>query len=95
VDTRGVGEDNSHDQNDGVFDGDDHSIDDDDADFDYEELLHHVELYVLNSMGNDRWLDNMKILEKSSRESLYDESNGLPELLKLKVINEWPDNSFS
>jgi hypothetical protein len=69
VDTRGVGEDNSHDQNDGVFDGDDHSIDDD-ADFDYEELLHHVELYVLNSIGNDRWLDNMKILEKSSKNQM-------------------------
>jgi hypothetical protein len=75
VDTRGVGDDNSHDQNDGVFDGDDHSINDDD-DLDYEELLRHVEPHALNSMGTDRGLDNMEILEKSSREPLYDESNG-------------------
>jgi hypothetical protein len=31
----GLGDYNSHDQDDGVFDGDDHGIDDDD--FDYEE----------------------------------------------------------
>jgi hypothetical protein len=70
-------------------------IDDDDDDFDYEELLHHVEPQVLNSMGTDRGLDNMEILEKSSREPLYDESNGcgkeftqlcvVLELLKLKA----------
>jgi hypothetical protein len=72
VDTGGVGDDNSYDQHDGVSDGDDHDIDDDD-DFDYEELLRHVEPHVLNSMRTDRGLDNMKILEKSSREPLYDE----------------------
>jgi hypothetical protein len=71
VDTGGVEEDNSHDQDDGVFDGDDHDIDDDD--FDYEELL--CQPHVLNSMGIDRGLDNMEILEKSSSEPLYDESN--------------------
>jgi hypothetical protein len=70
-------------------------IDDGDDDFDYEELLHHVEPQVLNSMGTDRGLDNMEILEKSSREPLYDESNGcgkeftqlcvVLELLKLKA----------
>jgi hypothetical protein len=75
VDIGGVGDDNSHDQDDGVFDGDNHGIDDDDDDFDYEELLCHIKLFVLNSMGTDRGLDNMKILEKSSREPLYDESN--------------------
>jgi hypothetical protein len=100
VDIGGVGDDNSHDQDDGVFDGDDHGIDDDD-DFDYEDLLRHVEPHVLNSMGSDGGLDNMEILEKSSREPLYDESNGcgkeftqlrvMLELLKLKVL----DNSFS
>jgi hypothetical protein len=47
----------------------------------------------------------MKILEKSSREPLYDESNGcgkeftqlcvVLELLKLKVNHGWSDNSFS
>jgi hypothetical protein len=56
-------------------------------------------------MGTDRGLDNMKILEKSSREPLYDESNGcgkeftqlrvVLELLKLKVSHGWSDNSFS
>jgi hypothetical protein len=55
------------------IDGADHGIDDD---FDYEELLHHVKPQVLNSMGTDRGLDNIEILEKSSREPLYDESNG-------------------
>jgi hypothetical protein len=66
VDTGGVGDGNSHDQDDGVFDGDDHGIDDDDNDFDYEELLRHIEPHVLNSMGTDRGLDNIEILEKSS-----------------------------
>jgi hypothetical protein len=60
---------------------------------------------VLNSMGTDRGLDNMKILEKSSREPLYDESNGcgkeftqlcvVLELLKSKASHERSDNSFS
>jgi hypothetical protein len=78
VDTRGVGDNNSHDQDDGVFDGDDHGIDedDDDDDFDYEELLHHIKPCVLNSIGTDRGLDNMEILEKSLREPLYNEPNG-------------------
>jgi hypothetical protein len=106
VDTGGVGDDNSHDQDDGVFDGDDHVIDDDDDDFDYdyEELLHHVKPHVLNSMGTDRGQDNIEILEKSSREPLYDESNGcgkeftqlrvMLENLKLKANHGWSDNSF-
>jgi hypothetical protein len=104
VDTGGVGDDNSHDQHDGVFDRDDHGISDDD-DFDYEELLHHVETHVLNSMGTDRGLDNIKILEKSSRDPLYDEPNScvneftqlrvVLELLKLKASHGWNDNSFS
>jgi hypothetical protein len=70
-----VRDDNSYYQDGGVFDGANHDIDDDD-DFDYEELLRHVESQVLNSMRTDRGLDNMKILEKSLREPLYDESNG-------------------
>jgi hypothetical protein len=55
-------------------------------------------------MGTDRGLDNMKILEKSSRDSLYDESNNcgkeftqlrvVLELLKLKARHGWSDNSF-
>jgi hypothetical protein len=104
VDRGEVRDDNSHYQDGGVFDGTDHGIDDDD-DFDYEELLCHVEPQVLNSMGADRGLDNMKILEKSSREPLYDESNGcgkefthlrvVLELLKLKTSHGWSDNSFS
>jgi hypothetical protein len=52
VNTGGVEDDNSHDQDDGVFNGDDHGIDDDD--FDFEELLRHIEPHVLNSMGTDR-----------------------------------------
>jgi hypothetical protein len=44
VDT-GVGDNNS----DGVFDGDEHDTADDD-DFDYQELVHHVEPHVLSSM---------------------------------------------
>ena len=85
VDIGGVGDDNSHYQDGGVFDGVDHDIDDDD--FDYEELLRHVEPQVLNSMGTDRGLDNMEILEKSSREPLYDESNGCgKEFTQLRVM---------
>jgi hypothetical protein len=68
--------DNSHDQDDGVFDGHDHGIDDDDDGFDFEQLLCHVKPHVFNCMGIDKGLDNMEILEKSSREPLYDESNG-------------------
>jgi hypothetical protein len=55
-------------------------------------------------MGIDSGLDNMEILEKSSRESLYGESNGcgkeftqlyvVLELLKLKASHGWFDNSF-
>jgi hypothetical protein len=103
VDRGEVRDDNSHYQDGGVFDGVDHGTDDDD--FDYEELLRHVEPQVLNSTGTDRVLDNMEILEKSSREPLYDESNGcgkeftqlhvMLELLKLKASHGWSDNNFS
>jgi hypothetical protein len=95
VDRGEVRDDNSHCQDGGLFDGADHGIDDDDFDFDYEELLRHVEPQVLNSMGTHRGLDNMEILEKSSREPLYDGSNGCSkeftqlcvalELLKMKA----------
>jgi hypothetical protein len=107
VDRGEVRDDNSHYQDGGVFDGANHGIDDDDDDddFNYEELLYHVKPQVLNSMGADRGLDNIEILEKSSREPLYDESNGygkeftqlgvMLELLKLKVSHGWSDNSFS
>jgi hypothetical protein len=56
-------------------------------------------------MGTDRGLDNIEILEKSSRVPLYDESNGcgkeftqlrvVLELLKLKASHGWSNNSFS
>jgi hypothetical protein len=105
VDRGEVRDDNSHYRDGGVFDGAGHGIDDDDDDFDYEELLRHIEPQVLNSMGIDRGLDNMEILEKSSREPLYDESYGcgkeftqlrvMLELLKLKASHGWSDNSFS
>jgi hypothetical protein len=70
VDTR-VGDNNSN----GVFDGDDPDAADDD-DFDYQELLCHVEPQVSCSMRTWRGLSNMGILEKSSKDLLYDESNG-------------------
>jgi hypothetical protein len=83
VDTR-IGDNNS----DGVFDGDDHDIADDD-DFDYQELLHHIEPQVLSSMGTQRGLSNMDILEKSSKDLLYDESNGCSkEFTQLRVMLE-------
>jgi hypothetical protein len=99
VDTK-VGDNNS----DGVFDGDDPNADDDD-DFNYQELLRHIEPQVLSSMGTQRGLSNMDILEKSSKDLLYDESHGYDkeftqlcvvlELLKLKACHGWSDNSFS
>jgi hypothetical protein len=99
VDT-GVGDNNF----DGVFDGDDLDAADDD-DFDYQELLRDVEPQVLSSMGTQRGLSNMDLLEKSSKDLLYDESNGCGkeftqlcvklELLKLKTNHGWSDNSFS
>jgi hypothetical protein len=73
VDT-GVGDNNS----DGVFDGDDHDTAAA-ADFDFQELLHHVEPQVLSSIGTQRGLSNMGILEESSKDLLYDESNGCGE----------------
>jgi hypothetical protein len=98
VDTQ-IGDNNS----DGVFDEDDHDIVADD-DFDYQELLHHIEPQVLSSMGTQRGLSNMDILEKSSKDLLYDESNVcskeftqlrvMLELLKLKASHGWSDNSF-
>jgi hypothetical protein len=40
-------------------------------------------------MRTDRGLDNMEILEKSSREPLYDESNGCgKEFTQLRVVIE-------
>jgi hypothetical protein len=60
---------------------------------------------MLSSMGTQRRLSNMDILEKSSKDLLYDESNDcgkeftqlrvMLELLKLKASHEWSDNSFS
>jgi hypothetical protein len=89
VDT-GVGDNNS----DGIFDGHDHDITDDDN-FDYYELLCHIEPQVLSSVGTQSGLSNMDILEKSSKDLLYDESKGcgkeftqfrvMLELLKLKA----------
>jgi hypothetical protein len=98
---KGVGDNDS----DGLFDGDDPAAAVDDDDFDYQELLRHVEPQVLSSMGTERGLSNMDILEKSSKDFLYDESNGcgkeftqlrvMLELLKLKACHGWSNNSFS
>jgi hypothetical protein len=71
VDTE-VGDNNSN----GVFDGDDADVAADDDDFNYQELMRHVEPQVLSSMRTERGLSNMDILEKSSKCLLYDESNG-------------------
>jgi hypothetical protein len=56
-------------------------------------------------MGTERGLSNTNILEKSSKDLLYDESNDcgkeftqlcvMLELLKLKACHGWSDNSFS
>jgi hypothetical protein len=99
VDT-GVGNNNS----DNVFDGDNPDAADDD-DFNYQELLRHVEPQVLSSMGTQRGLYNMDILEKSSKDLLYDESNGcnkeftqlrvMLQHLKLNSSHGWSDNMFS
>jgi hypothetical protein len=88
---------------DGVFDGDDPDAAADD-DFDYQELLRHIEPHVLSAMGTERGLSNIDILEKSSKDHLYNESNGcgkeftqlrvLLELLKLKACHGWSDNNF-
>jgi hypothetical protein len=69
------------------------------------ELLRHIEPQVLSSMGTKRGLSNMDILEKSSKDLLYNESNNcgkeftqlrvMLELLKLKACHGWFDNSFS
>jgi hypothetical protein len=98
VDT-GVGDNNS----DGVFDGDNHDAADDD--FDYQELLYHVKPHVLSSVGTQRGLSNIDIVEKSLKYLLYSESNCcgkeftqlcvVLELLKLKTSHEWSDKSFS
>jgi hypothetical protein len=56
-----------------VYDDPDVATDDD---FDYQELLRQVKPQVLSSMGTERGLSNMDILEKSSKDLLYDESNG-------------------
>jgi hypothetical protein len=97
----GVGDNNS----DGVFDGDDPDAAADDDDFDYQELLRHVEPQMLSSMGTERGLSNTDVLEKSSKDLLYDKSNGcgkeftemhvMLELLKLKACHRWSDNSSS
>jgi hypothetical protein len=90
---------------DGVFDRDDPDATAVDDDFDYQKLLCHVKPLVLSSMGNERGLSNMDILEKSSKDILFDESNCcgkeftqlrvVLELLKLKAYHGWSDNSFS
>jgi hypothetical protein len=95
----GARDNNSH----GVFVGDDPGADDDG--FDYKELPRHLKPQVLSSMGTERGLSNMDILEKSSKDLLYDESNGcgkeftqlhvVLELLKLTACHGWSDNCFS
>jgi hypothetical protein len=70
-------------------------------------LIIKMEAYLMEPImaWTDRGIDNMEILEKSSREPLYDESNGcgkeftqlcvMLERLKLKASHGWSDNIFS
>ena len=84
---------------------DDNDDEEDDILFDFEELLRHVEPQVLTSMGVERGLDNMKVLEKASNDLLYEESKGCDkeftmlravlQLIKLKASNGWSDSSFT
>jgi hypothetical protein len=46
----GIGDNNSHGQDDSVFDGDDHDAAAAADDFDFQELLRHVEPHMLSSM---------------------------------------------
>ena len=67
---------------------------DDDADFDLEEMLRHAKPHVLRDM---RGLDNFEVLQKASKELLYEESKGcdkeftvlhsVHKLLRLKASN--------
>ena len=75
------------------------------ADFDVEELLFHVEPQVLINAGTTRGLDNFAILQKASKDLLYEESMGCTkdctvlrtvlELMKLKALHGWSDTSFT
>jgi hypothetical protein len=90
-------------------DGCEHIICQDDADhndkgFNVEELMRHVASDVLLKRRN-KGFDNFDILDKASRDFLYEECKGcdkehtvlwmMLELLKLKAINGWSDTSFS
>jgi hypothetical protein len=83
VDRGEVRDDDSHYQDGGVFDGADHGIDD----FNYEELLHHVEPQVLNSMGTDRGLDNMEILKH--HKSILSHNPCHCVIYMMTVTNKW------
>ena len=86
-------------------DEDDEAGDDEDDEFDVEELLRHMEPQMIASTGAWKGLDTIEILEKASKELLYDESKGCDkeftqfravlELLKLKASHGWSDSSFT
>jgi hypothetical protein len=88
--------------------GCEHDIGQDDADhsdagFDVEELMHNVAPDVLLKIRNKHF-DNFEILDKASRDLLYDKCKGcdkehsvlwmMLELLKVKASNGWSDTSF-
>jgi hypothetical protein len=73
--------------------------------FDCEEMLRHMEPEILSSVGSQKGLSKMEVLESASKEPLYDESKGCDkkfttlrtviELLKLKASAGWFDISFT
>lgn len=77
--------------------------DDFEAVFDLEDMLWHIEPELL--LGRARGLENWEALKKSSKDLLYDESNGcgkditvLRSVLKLltwKAKHGWSDGSFN
>jgi hypothetical protein len=68
-----------------------------DDDFNVEELMHNVVHDVLLQRIN-KGIDNFEMLEKASKDLLYEEHTVLwmtLELMKLKATSRWSDTSFS
>jgi hypothetical protein len=79
-------------------------VDHSDECFDVEELMRNVAPDVLLQRRN-KSLDNFEMLDKESRDLLYEECKGcdkehtvlwmMLKLMKLKATNGWSDTSFS
>ncbi len=84
--------------------GDQDDVGENDEGLDVEELMWNVALDVLLQCRN-KGFDNFEILNKASRDLLYEECKGCHqehtvlwitlELLKLKASNGWSNSSFS